>query len=124
MEVDGHVALRFTDSTGAGAPVTLTAVHALAGHLWLAGDETAVLGRLVLDPAAAPTRAGRQRSFRLANLVQLPGSAYGEADIKGITGTGGWLWAIGSHALVRRRPKPEHDDAKVVRRLGKLRRDP
>src|SRR5690348_11578228 len=124
MEVAGHVALRFTASAGVGAPVNLTAVHAQAGHLWVAADETAVLGRLVLDPPAAPTRAGRQRVFRLADRVQLPGSAHGEADLKGITGTGGWLWAIGSHALVRRRPKPEHDDMKVARRLGKLRRDP
>ena len=31
---------------------------------------------------------------------------------------------VASEVLVRRRPKPEHDDAKVVRRLGKLRRDP
>jgi len=124
MEVAGQVALRFTDGTGTGAPVNLTAVHADGAHLWVAGDETAALGRLVLDSTVAPTRAGRQRGFQLADLVQLPGPAHGEADLKGIARTGGWLWAIGSHGLVRRRPKPEHDDAKVVRRLGKLRRDP
>jgi Protein of unknown function (DUF3616) len=120
----GQVALRFTGGPHFGSHVNLTAVRADGEHLWVAGDETATLERLVLDAAAAPTRAGRQRSFRLADLVQLPGTANGEADIEGIARAGGWLWAIGSHALVRRRPKPVHDEEKVVRRLGKLRRDP
>ena len=122
--VAGQVALRFTGGPHFGSHVNLTAVRADGAHLWVAGDETATLERLVLDAAAAPTRAGRQRSFRLADLVQLPGPANGEADIEGIARAGGWLWAIGSHALVRRRPKPVHDEEKVVRRLGKLRRDP
>jgi Protein of unknown function (DUF3616) len=125
MDVAGRVALRFTgDNVHSGSHVSLTAVRADGEHLWVAGDETATIERLVLDSASAPTRAGRQRSFRLADLVQLPGPPNGEADIEGIARTGVWLWAIGSHALVRRRPKPEHDEAKVVRRLGKLRRDP
>jgi hypothetical protein len=124
MDVAGKVALRFTGGPHGGSHVNLTAARADGEHLWVAGDETATIERLVLDPAGAPTRAGRQRCFRLADLVQLPGPANGEADIEGIAWTSGWLWAIGSHALVRRRPKPVHDDEKVVRRLGKLRRDP
>ena len=119
-----QVALRFTGGPHFGSHVNLTAVCADGAHLWVAGDETATLERLVLDTAAAPMRAGRQRSFPLGDLVQLPGPANGEADIEGIARSGDWLWAIGSHALVRRRPKPVHDEAKVVRRLGKLRRDP
>src|SRR3954451_10925922 len=122
--VAGQVALRFTGGPHFGSHVNLTAVRADGAHLWVAGDETATLERLVLDTAAAPTRAGRQRSFRLGDLVQLPGPANGEADIEGIARSGDWLWAIGSHALVRRRPKPVHDEQKGVRRLGKLRRDP
>ena len=125
MDVAGRVALRFTgDVVRGGSHVNLTAVRADGEHLWVAGDETATIDRLVLDSATAPTRAGRQRSFRLADLVQLPGPPEGETDLQGLARSGGWLWAIGSHALVRRRPKPIHDDAKVVRRLGKLRRDP
>ena len=125
MDVAGRVALRFTgDVVRGGSHDNLTAVRADGEHLWVAGDETATIDRLVLDSATAPTRAGRQRSFRLADLVQLPGPPEGETDLQGIARSGGWLWAIGSHALVRRRPKPIHDDAKVVRRLGKLRRDP
>jgi hypothetical protein len=126
MDVAGRVALRFTgDVVRGGSHDNLTAVRADGEHLWVAGDETATIDRLVLDSATAPTRAGRQRSFRLADLVQLPGPPEGETDLQGLARSGGWLWAIGSHALVRRRPKPIlHDDAKVVRRLGKLRRDP
>src|SRR5689334_12507287 len=120
----GQVALRFTGGPHFGSHANLTAVRADGAHLWVAGDETPTLERLVLDAAAAPTRAGRQRSFRLCDLVQLPGPGNGEADIEGIARSGDWLWAIGSHALVRRRPKPVHDEEKVVRRLGKLRRDP
>ena len=125
MDVAGRVALRFTgDVVRGGSHDNLTAVRADGEHLWVAGDETATIDRLVLDSATAPTRAGRQRSFRLADLVQLPGPPEGETDLQGVARSGGWLWAIGSHALVRRRPKPIHDDAKVIRRLGKLRRDP
>jgi Protein of unknown function (DUF3616) len=78
----------------------------------------------VLDSAVGPTRGGRQRRFRLADLVQLPGPPDGEADIQGMARSGGWLWAVGSHSLVRRRVKPHHDDDKAVRRLAKVRRDP
>ena len=125
MDVAGRVALRFTgDVVRGGSHDNLTAARADGEHLWVAGDEVAAIDRLVLDSATAPLRAGRQRSFRLADLVQLPGPPGGESDIQGIARSGGWLWAVASHALVRRRPKPIHDDAKVVRRLGKLRRDP
>ena len=68
MEVAGHVALRFTDGADIDTPVNLTAVCAQGAHLWVAGDETSSLGRLVLDSTTFPTRAGRQRSFRLADL--------------------------------------------------------
>jgi Protein of unknown function (DUF3616) len=124
MDVAGQVALRFTGGVHTGSHVNLTAARAAGEHLWVAGDETATLERLVLDTAVAPARAGRQRSFRLGDVVQLPGAADGESDIQGIACEGPWLWAIASHALVRRRPKPTHDEDKVVRRLGKLRRDP
>ena len=125
MDVAGQVALHFTgDVVRLGNHVNLSAVRTDGDHLWVAGDETATVERLVLDSATAPTRAGRQRSFRLADLVQLPGPPDGEADIEGIARSGGWLWAIGSHALIRRRVKPHHDEAKAVRRLGRIRRDP
>jgi hypothetical protein len=125
MDVAGQVTLRFTgDVVRADHHVNLSAVRTDGPHLWVAGDETATIERLVLDSETGPTRAGRQRSFRLADLVQLPGPPNGEAAIQGMARSGDWLWAVGSHALVRRRPKPEHDEAKVVRRLGKLRRDP
>jgi Protein of unknown function (DUF3616) len=125
VDVAGRVALRFTgDVVRTGCHENLSGVYADGVYLWVTGDETATIERLVLDSASAPTRAGRQRSFQLADLVPLPGPPHGEAGIEGIARSGPWLWAIGSHALVRRRPKPEHDEAKVVRRLSKIRRDP
>ena len=84
MDVAGRVALRFTgDVVRGGSHDNLTAVRADGEHLWVAGDETATIDRLVLDSATAPTRAGRQRSFRLADLVQLPGPPDGETDLQG-----------------------------------------
>src|SRR5919205_2366166 len=100
MDVAGQVALRFTgDAVRTGNRVNLSAARADGEHLWVAGDEAATIERLVLDSPSAPARAGRQRSFRLADLVQLPGPPDGETDIGGIARTGGWLWAVGSHAL-------------------------
>ena len=85
MDVAGRVALRFTgDVVHGGGHDNLTAVRADGEHLWVAGDETTTIDRLVLDSATSPLRAGRQRSFRLADLVQLPGPPGGESDIQGI----------------------------------------
>src|SRR5690349_14895320 len=104
MDVAGRVTLRFTgDVVRSGNHVDLSAVRTDGPHLWLAGDETATVERLVLDSETAPDRAGRQRSFRLADLVQLPGPPNGEAGIQGIARDGDWLWVVGSHSLVRRR---------------------
>jgi len=92
MDVAGRVALRFTgDVVHGGSHDNITAARADGEHLWVAGDETATIDRLVLDSATAPLRAGRQRSFRLADLVQLPGPPDGESDLQGIARSGGWL---------------------------------
>jgi hypothetical protein len=82
MDVAGRVAMRFTgDVVRGGSHDNLTAVRVDGEHLWVAGDETATIDRLVLDPTPTPSRAGRQRSFRLADLVQLPGPPGGESDL-------------------------------------------
>lgn len=123
-EITGRVALRFGgESVRTGNHVNLSAVRTEGEHLWLAGDETASIERLVLDSASAPTTAGAQRTFALADLVELPGPADGEADIEGIARAGGHLWAIGSHSLVRKKVKPKHDAAKALRRLATVRHE-
>ncbi|HXV92944.1 MAG TPA: DUF3616 domain-containing protein [Pseudonocardia sp.] len=123
MEIAGQVELKFSgEVVRTGNHVNLSAVRTEGEHLWLAGDETATIERLVLDSPSAPTRGGRQRSFPLADLVDLPGPPDEEADIEGIARAGGWLWAVGSHSLARKRVKEHHDEAKAVRRLAKIKR--
>jgi len=125
MNVEGQVELRFSEHmVRTGNHVNLSAVRTEGEYLWLAGDETATVERLILDSPDEPTRADGQRSFALNELVDLPGPLEEEADIEGIARAGGWLWAVGSHSLVRKRVKRQHDEAKALRRLAKVRREP
>jgi hypothetical protein len=125
MGVEGQVELRFSGHTvRSGNHVNLSAIRTEGGYLWLAGDETATVERLTLDSAVSPTVGDRQRSFALADLVDLPGPPHAEADLEGLARSGGWLWAIGSHSLARRRIKSHHTEAKAFRRLARVRRDP
>jgi Protein of unknown function (DUF3616) len=123
MERAGQVELVFSGGTArTGNHVNLSAVRTEGEHLWLAGDETATIERLVLDSPSAPTRGGGERSFALADLVDLPGPPDEEADIEGIARSGGWLWAVGSHSLARKQIKPHHGAEKAARRLAKVKR--
>jgi hypothetical protein len=89
--------------------------------LWVAGDETATIERLVADDAGTPRRYADQTSFRLADLVTLPGPyADEEADIEGLARHGPFLWAVGSHSLRRRRIKARHSGERALRRLAKV----
>jgi hypothetical protein len=125
MGVEGQVELRFSGHVvRIGNHVNLSAIRTEDRYLWLAGDETATVERLTLDSAVAPTVGDRQRSFPLADLVDLPGHPHAEADLEGLARSGGWLWATGSHSLVRRRIKSHHTEAKALRRLARVRRDP
>ena len=125
MDVAGQVELHFHGSTVAtGNHLNLSAVRAEGAQLWLAGDETATVERLTLDSASAPTRGDGQRSFALADLVDLPGPPDEEADLEGLARSGDWLWTIGSHSLVRKQIKPHHPEAKAYRRLARVRREP
>ena len=65
-----------------------------------------------------------QRSFTLADYVDLPGPAGHEADIEGIGLTGGYLWAVGSHSLKRKQIKTKHADAKAIKQLAKVKNEP
>ncbi|MCX6465409.1 MAG: DUF3616 domain-containing protein [Pseudonocardiales bacterium] len=125
MDVAGQVELHFHgDTVAAGNHHNLSAVRVEGEHLWLAGDETATLERLTLDSPTAPTRGDDQRTFALADLVDLPGPPEEEADLEGLARSGDWLWTIGSHSLVRKRIKPHHSDAKAYKRLAKVRFEP
>lgn len=120
--IDRRVSLRFhRESVEATTHVNVSAVRADEDCLWLAGDETATVERMHADGTPQPAAYGEQRTFRLSDLVRLPGPAEEEADIEGLGFTGEWLWAVGSHSLVRKKVKAKHDDAKATKRLAKVR---
>jgi hypothetical protein len=123
--VERSVELRFC---GTALPtkthVNLSAVRADGPCLWVAGDETATVERLTADDPNTPEVFVDQLSFALADLVDLPGGPDEEADIEGLARSGGYLWAVGSHGLVRKRVNPEHADDKAIRRLARIEDQP
>jgi hypothetical protein len=122
MTVERTVRLRFEHLSRAAATHTnLSAVRADGAVLWVAGDETATLERLVADDPAQPAEYGEEQTFRLGDFVDLPGEdADEEADIEGLARAGHFLWAVGSHSLRRKQIKAKHDGDKALRRLSKI----
>jgi Protein of unknown function (DUF3616) len=123
MTVERTVRLRFGQvSREAATHTNLSAVRSDGRVLWLAGDETATVERLVADNEGEPGEYAEQVTFRLADLVDLPGEDEQEADIEGLARSGHFLWAVGSHSLRRRQIKARHSGAAALRRLGQLTR--
>src|SRR4051812_9254281 len=116
------VRLRFGHFSRAAATHTnLSAVRVDGRVLWIAGDETATIERLVADDPDLPGEYADEQTFRLADFVPLPGAdADEEADIEGLARTGHFLWAVGSHSLRRKQIKARHEGDKALRRLAKL----
>ncbi|WP_244911592.1 DUF3616 domain-containing protein [Actinoplanes regularis] len=122
MTVDYTVRLRFSDDSQAAATHTnLSAVRLDGPVLWIAGDETATVERLLADSPDRPSEFGDEARFRLADLVDLPGTdADEEADVEGLARTGHFLWAVGSHSLRRKRIRDRHDGPKALKRLARV----
>jgi hypothetical protein len=123
VTVERTVELQFGESARVAATHTnLSAVRSEGPVLWVAGDETATLERLVADDPDQPRRYAQQTSFRLADFVALPGAhdEEEEADVEGLARDGCFLWAVGSHSLRRKQVKTKHDDDKALRRLAKV----
>src|SRR4051812_22014015 len=121
VTVERTVELHFAESArSAGTHTNLSAVRSDGPVLWVAGDETATIERLIADDPERPGRYAHQTSVRLADFVDLPGSADDEeeADVEGLARHGSFLWAVGSHSLRRKRIKPRHGDEKALRRLA------
>lgn len=115
MTVERTVPLRFTSaSKDLETHTNLSAARSDGQVLWVAGDETATVERLVPDDDGW----GGQMSVALAELVDLPGDGDEEADIEGLARDGAFLWAVGSHSLKRKRVKDKHDDDKALERLA------
>jgi hypothetical protein len=116
MTVERTAPLRFTGaSQELETHTNLSAVRSDGAVLWVAGDETATVERLVAEDGGG---WGRQTSFALAELVHLPGPAEEEADVEGLARDGGFLWAVGSHSLRRKQIKGKHDGDKALDRLA------
>lgn len=85
---------------------SISAVMQVGRHLWLGCDETATLERLT---ELGDGRWGQHRSFRLADLLDLPGGADAEVDVEGLAWDPPYLWITGSHSRKRRRPDPDDE---------------
>ncbi|BBH69679.1 hypothetical protein ACTI_63640 [Actinoplanes sp. OR16] len=108
-------------SQDAATHTNLSAVRTDGRVVWLAGDETASIERLTPNDEEKPSEYADERTFRLADLVDLPGADPDEeADIEGIARTGRFLWAVGSHSLRRRQIKDRHAGPKALRRLARI----
>ena len=122
MTTERTVRLSFSSAArDAGTHTNLSAVRSDGPVLWVAGDETATIERLVADDPADPGEYRDQTSFRLADLVELPGEDDDEeADVEGLARDGHFLWAVGSHSLRRRQVKARHSGEKALRRLARV----
>jgi hypothetical protein len=126
MIVERRVELGFArESREAGTHTNLSAVRQDGRCLWVAGDETATIERLTAstDAAGQVTSYEGHRTVPLAELVALPAGPDEEADIEGLARTNGWLWAIGSHSLKRKKIKEGQSAAKGRKRLATLVRE-
>jgi len=120
--VERTIRLRFTHaSRQARTHTNLSAVRSDGRILWVAGDETATVERLVADDELMPTQYAGQVTVRLADLVELPGADPDEeADVEGLARSGNFLWAVDSHSLRRKRIKAKHSGAKALARLARV----
>ncbi|TDC36983.1 DUF3616 domain-containing protein [Actinomadura sp. KC345] len=126
MDVERRIELHFAEeSRDAETHTNLSAVRQDGRCLWVAGDETATVERLtaLAGEDGRVTGYGGQLTVRLADLVPLPAGADQEADIEGLARGDGWLWAIGSHSLKRKKIKPEHGGRKSRKRLATVVRE-
>lgn len=122
MTVERTIRLRFGQAAQDAATHTnLSAIRTDGRVLWIAGDETASVERLVADDPQQPNEYADGTTFRLADLVDMPGAdADEEADIEGVARTEHFLWAIGSHSLRRKQIKAKHTGAKALKRLARV----
>jgi Protein of unknown function (DUF3616) len=112
-----QIPLRFTEgAVEALTHVNLSAVRLDGTCLWIAGDETATVERLSVEGAGY----GEHATFRLADVLTLPGGPDDEADVEGLARHGPYLWVVGSHSSRRKQIKAKHDGEKAVRRLAEV----
>jgi hypothetical protein len=100
----------------------LSAVAVCEDALWTANDGFAAVERLVSRDGSAYAEHER---FHFGDVFDLPAGPHGPMDIEGLDVDGGYLWAVGSHGLVRGKALPERQDAQeAFGRLAVLEREP
>jgi hypothetical protein len=115
-----QVELRFDHASQESQTHTnLSAIRQSPNGLWVAGDETATFEHL----AWTGDHFGAQRTFRLADYVDLPAGPEDEADIEGMARANGFLWLVGSHSLKRKRVKSKDPDKAADRLATVIRED-
>ncbi len=92
----------------------LSAIALDGTHLWLGGDEGTAIHRMSRD---ASGDFGEHTSFKLKEMLGLPGPAEEEIDIEGLDVDGGYLWLVGSHSTKRKKPQAEKSPKKNLKRL-------
>ncbi|MET7330611.1 DUF3616 domain-containing protein [Nonomuraea sp. NPDC005650] len=114
-----QVELRFDHASQASQTHTnLSAIRQGSAGLWVAGDETATFEHLTWTG----DHFGDQRTFALADYVELPAGPEDEADIEGLARANGYLWLVGSHSLKRKKVKSK-DPEKAAERLATVVRE-
>jgi hypothetical protein len=99
---------------------SLSAVVQTGRHLWLGCDETATLERVT---RLEDGRYGDHRTYRIEDVLDLPGSGAGEVDVEGLAWSPPYLWIVGSHGRKRGKPKPEEGVEKAFAKLADVDED-
>jgi len=115
-------AVRLEFASGALVQTNLSGAAFSGNWLWVVGDEACGVDRLRrLKPVGSEIiRFGEVCDFPLADLLDLPGAADEEADLEGMTVSGGWLWVVGSHGLKRKNAKHGRGHLENAKRLSKV----
>ncbi|HYR07301.1 MAG TPA: DUF3616 domain-containing protein [Longimicrobium sp.] len=99
---------------------SLSAVVQTGPHLWLGCDETATLERVT---RLEDGRYGNHRTYRIADVLDLPGGGDGEVDVEGLAWAPPYLWIVGSHGRKRGKAKPEEGVEKAFAELADVDQD-
>ncbi|WP_207426221.1 DUF3616 domain-containing protein [Pedobacter sp. SYSU D00535] len=99
----------------------LSATLRTGNNLWIACDERSTIERLTLNEDGA---FGHHVSYNLNEYLTLPANADCEIDIEGFASDGKYLWLVGSHSLMRKKPKKDESPEKQIKRLAKVKEDP
>src|SRR5688572_886548 len=120
-----HITLEFTgkysiNEDGKHVRDGLSTSYIIEDNLWIACDERNSLERLT---RTGKDTFGKHKHFELKEYLDLPEDD-GEIDIEGIGYQDHYLWLIGSHSLVRNKPRKKDTPEKQMERLAKVKEDP